>query len=117
MQITDNEADLLRRIIAGILPAYENTSTDRVDDLVLNIRTLRDLSAKFEGEDPTWTVHVGNVGNIVCRDARHADEVFRHYADQSAAGYGAAAWETVELTRDGVSYGVFDPDDSIVTEY
>lgn len=57
----------------------------------------------------TYTVNVGNIGNIDAETRKAADATFREYAKQSRQGYGRASGETVTLMIDGEPVKEFTP--------
>ena len=57
-----------------------------------------------------FEVVVGNVGIVYAgSDNSEADLFFFTYRDDSAAGYGCAAFETVTLLQDGEIIREFEP--------
>jgi hypothetical protein len=52
-----------------------------------------------EQEQPPYTVHVGNIGNIDCDSLAEAEEVYEEYCNQSRCGYSRCEREPVTLTR------------------
>ena len=57
----------------------------------------------------TYTVNVGNIGNIDAPTRKAAEITYREYCQQSRLGYGRASGETVTLLVDGESVKEYSP--------